>query len=247
MTKVAMNEIWGILFSLINMVGCLGGGQGEVKGACDGPTLGLGGMYPPNRPTWTPPPQPTLPDLPPPPGQKPSQTPPPSPSVPQRSPPRRLPPPPSPPPPPPRGPSAYFYWAGGRVQKRGDAPPVNEIFLSFFFPTKGSPRLSVAGFSYQQQLTPNRRTLMLNQSIVSERRGNRRSAFFLCSPFLALMTALVTSRFRSLSNAYTCLQTTSSPAPPPTALPPVPPPPQSSCLLFCSGPQPKQSPSTSAL
>ena len=27
------------------------GGQGEVKGACDGPTLGLGGMYPPNRPT----------------------------------------------------------------------------------------------------------------------------------------------------------------------------------------------------
>ena len=39
-------------------------GQGEVRGACDGPTLGLGGMYPPNCPTWTPLPQPTLPDSP---------------------------------------------------------------------------------------------------------------------------------------------------------------------------------------
>ena len=35
----------------------LEGGQGEVRGACDGPTLGLGGMYPQNRPTCPPPPQ----------------------------------------------------------------------------------------------------------------------------------------------------------------------------------------------
>ena len=58
MTKAAMNEIWGILFSLINMVVWLEGGQGEVKGACNGPMLGLGGMYPTNCPTLPPPPQP---------------------------------------------------------------------------------------------------------------------------------------------------------------------------------------------
>ena len=50
-TKAAMNEIWGILFSLISMVVWLEGGQGDVKGACDGPALGLGGMCPPNHPT----------------------------------------------------------------------------------------------------------------------------------------------------------------------------------------------------
>ena len=55
-TKAAMNEIWGILFNLINMVVWLEGGQGEVKGACDGPTLGLRGMYPPKRHTRHPPP-----------------------------------------------------------------------------------------------------------------------------------------------------------------------------------------------
>ena len=56
MTKAAMNENWAILFNPINMVVWLEGGQGEVEEACDGPTLGLGGMLPPNRPTWTPPP-----------------------------------------------------------------------------------------------------------------------------------------------------------------------------------------------
>ena len=48
----------GSLFNLINMVVWLEGGQGEVKGACDGPTLGLGGMYPPNCPIWNNPPPP---------------------------------------------------------------------------------------------------------------------------------------------------------------------------------------------
>ena len=41
------------------------GGQGEVRGAFDGPTLGLGGMYPPNRPWTLPPTNPSR--LPPPP------------------------------------------------------------------------------------------------------------------------------------------------------------------------------------
>ena len=50
-TTVAMNKIGGILFSIINMVVWLEGGHREVKGACDGPMLGLGGMYPPNHPT----------------------------------------------------------------------------------------------------------------------------------------------------------------------------------------------------
>ena len=46
----------------------LEGGRRKVRGACDEPTLGLGGMYPLNRPPWTPPPpQATLSDPPPPP------------------------------------------------------------------------------------------------------------------------------------------------------------------------------------
>ena len=68
MAKAAVNDIWGILFRLINMVGMakpltakvrirfrvmaqLEGGQRGARGACDGPTLGLGGMYFPNCPT----------------------------------------------------------------------------------------------------------------------------------------------------------------------------------------------------
>ena len=43
----------------------LEGGQGEVRGACDGPTLCLGGIYPPNNPTLSTHPQPSLPDYPP--------------------------------------------------------------------------------------------------------------------------------------------------------------------------------------
>ena len=31
------------------------GGQGELRVGCDSPALGLGGMYPPNRITWSPP------------------------------------------------------------------------------------------------------------------------------------------------------------------------------------------------
>ena len=90
MTNAAMNEIGGILFNVSSMVVWLEGGQGEVKGACNGQTLGLGGMYPPNRPTCTPPP--TNPPGPPPPRLKPPQT----------TPPPR----PSQNPPPPCGPSA---------------------------------------------------------------------------------------------------------------------------------------------
>ena len=79
MAKAAMNEIWGILFSLIKwlawlnqvaakvrvrfrvMMVWLEGGQEQVRGVCDGPPLGLGGMYPPYCPTWTLPPPTNLP------------------------------------------------------------------------------------------------------------------------------------------------------------------------------------------
>ena len=71
--KAAMNKIWGIWFSLIDMAGmaeavrCKGwvrrleGGQGEVRGACQLTNSWPWGMctppYPsPNCPTWTPPP-----------------------------------------------------------------------------------------------------------------------------------------------------------------------------------------------
>ena len=101
--KAAMNETWGILFSLINVVVWLEGGHGEVKGACDGPTLGPGGMYPQiaprgpipptNPPGCPPPPRATAPLRPPP---RPSQ----NPSLPS-------------PPPSPKGPPAKGYWGGG--------------------------------------------------------------------------------------------------------------------------------------
>ena len=97
MTKAAVNEIWGILFSLINMVVWLEGGQGEVKGACDGPTLGLGGMYPPNCPTCTPPPP-----------NQPSRTP-----APQGKSPPPLAPCRNPPPSPPQGASGQRLVGGG--------------------------------------------------------------------------------------------------------------------------------------
>ena len=86
----------------------LEGGQGEVRGACDGPTLGLGGMYPPNCPTWTPPPQP-------------SRIPPPRAKAPQTAPPSLL---PEPPPPPPKGASSQqLAWGVVGVQNRGVPPP----------------------------------------------------------------------------------------------------------------------------
>ena len=94
----------------------LEGGQGEVRGACDGPTLGLVGMYPPNRPTRTPPNQPTLTDSPR--GKSPPDPPPP---------PSPLPEPPlpsSPPKPPPLGASGQQLVGGVvGVQNRGVAPP----------------------------------------------------------------------------------------------------------------------------
>ena len=76
---------------------------------------------------------------PPPPPNPPPQTAPlgPPPSRPSQSPappsPLPAPPPPSnaPPPPPPGGPSAHLYWGGGRVQKRGEVPPVNSGYLVF--------------------------------------------------------------------------------------------------------------------
>ena len=53
---------------LIRVMLWVEGGQGEVRGVCDGPTLGPGDMDPPNCPTLPPPPQPTNPPgLPPPP------------------------------------------------------------------------------------------------------------------------------------------------------------------------------------
>ena len=54
---------------------------------------------------------------------------PPHPQLPHLDPPPPRSPLPEPPPsnPPPQGPSAQFYWGGGRVQKRGDGPPVREI------------------------------------------------------------------------------------------------------------------------
>ena len=90
----------------------LEGAQGEISGACPPPPPRANhqGLVPtappttPNCPAW-PPPQPTLPTAPPPP-------PPPLPE-PLAPPLQSL----------PQGPSAHFYWGGGRVQKRGDGPP----------------------------------------------------------------------------------------------------------------------------
>ena len=79
MTKATKNEIRGLLFSLIIMVVWFEGGQGEVKGTCDRPTLGLEGVYrtnpvdlphylgkpPPPRPPPLPLPEPALPTPPP--------------------------------------------------------------------------------------------------------------------------------------------------------------------------------------
>ena len=114
MAEAAMNEIWWMMFSQINMAGManqvaakvrvrfmvmvwLEGGQGEVRGAPPPPPrANHQGLVPPptttpNCPTWTPPP--------------------PSPLPPMR--------------PPPKGPSAHFYFGGGGLHtKARRRPPV---------------------------------------------------------------------------------------------------------------------------